>query len=46
MLRMDFTVEDEAAVNAVLDAYESCALDGGGTFPGEMTRGHFRRGVE
>lgn len=46
MLRMDFTVEDEAAVNMVLDAYESCALGGEEPFPGEMTRGHFRRGVE
>lgn len=46
MLRMDFTVEDEAAVNAVLDEYEACSLSRERTFPFGMTRGHFRRGVE
>ncbi len=46
MLCMDFTVEDAAAVAAVLDAYEQCTANGESTLLGETTRGHFKRGVE
>lgn len=44
-LRMDFTVEDDAALGAVFDAYER-AMRGEDTALADFTRGHFRRGVQ
>ncbi len=49
LLRMDFTVENEAVTRAVLAGYEQQVLGRtpeAAVFHGEATRGHFKRGVE
>ncbi|MDE6056324.1 MAG: hypothetical protein K2G55_21770, partial [Lachnospiraceae bacterium] len=45
-LRLDFSIEDEAQTNAVIEYYIS-RMTGNKEFPGkEFTNGHYKRGVE